>query len=51
MLFPTPKFDGVVLIGYVFKPRKEQVDRVAQAVMELKAAGVEINISRFYEMP
>jgi hypothetical protein len=39
----------VVVIGYVFKPKKEQVDLVAQAVTKLQAAGLNINISRFYE--
>ena len=36
-------------IGYVFKPRKSQVDRVAHAVSELRHYGINLNVSRFYE--
>ena len=41
----------VIFIGYIFKPKKAQVDVVARAVEELKRAGLEeMTVSKFYDI-
>ncbi len=42
----------MIRIGYIFKPKVDQVDRVARVVSELRTheGCEELNISKFYDL-
>ena len=41
----------MINIGYIFKPKKSQVDRIGRIVADLKEAGIgiDVGVSKFYE--
>lgn len=36
-------------MAYIFKPKKAQVDRVGEIVTALRADGLDVGVSKFYE--